>query len=363
MDCPEVGILNIAYQATKGAVVNMTRSWAIEWAPLKIRVNAIAPGLVRTPFIAGITEQPDLLAKIEQLTPLGRLAETDDITGPVLFLAKSGFSNGYGPHSCGRWRDACPIALWRTKSRHNNQGVCGSSRAALALTTCERKICTKDFDLSGKVAALTGSTAGMGFAIARGLAQCGAKIVVSSNAQEDTDQAAHALSSEGFDVAGVRCDITDRRDIGQFGAEAKQAFGKVDILFCNAVGLVPVGPVQDVDLDALDKLLTSTVSSNLALVRQFLPEMAERRYGSIVMMSSIAAQRPSSTLGGYGAAKAALNSIVRSIAIECGAKNVRANAIAPSFVRTAFSKEFWGDVEREKALIAKDSGGPHRRGR
>lgn len=78
---------NIAYQATKGAVVNMTRSWAIEWAPLQIRVNAVAPGLVRTPFIAGLTDQPGLVAKFEQLTPLGRLAEVDDITGPVLFLA------------------------------------------------------------------------------------------------------------------------------------------------------------------------------------------------------------------------------------------------------------------------------------
>jgi NAD(P)-dependent dehydrogenase (short-subunit alcohol dehydrogenase family) len=78
---------NIAYQATKGAVVNMTRSWAIEWAPLQIRVNAVAPGLVRTPFIAGLTDQPDLVDKFEQLIPLGRLAEVDDITGPVLFLA------------------------------------------------------------------------------------------------------------------------------------------------------------------------------------------------------------------------------------------------------------------------------------
>src|SRR5258708_16494276 len=102
----------------------------------------------------------------------------------------------------------------------------------------------KGLDLSDKVAALTGSTAGMGFAIARGLAQCGAKIVVSSNTQEDTDQAAHALSKEGFDVAGVRCDITDRRDIVRFGTGAKRAFGKVDILFCVAVGPAPVGPLQ-----------------------------------------------------------------------------------------------------------------------
>src|ERR1700676_5773581 len=116
----------------------------------------------------------------------------------------------------------------------------------------------KGFDLSDKVAALTGSTAGIGVAIARGLAHCGAKIVVSSNAQEDTDQAAHALSKQGFDVAGVRCDITDRRDIGQFGAEAKRAFGKVDILFGVAVGPVSIGPGHESNLDARENLLIST---------------------------------------------------------------------------------------------------------
>jgi NAD(P)-dependent dehydrogenase (short-subunit alcohol dehydrogenase family) len=115
--------------------------------------------------------------------------------------------------------------------------------------------------------------------------------------------------------------------------------------------------VHEADLDALDNLLISTVSSNLALARQFLPEMAERRYGSIVMMSSIASQRASPLLGGYGAAKAALNGIVRSIAVEWGASNVRANAIAPSMVRTAFSKDFWGDPEREKARMARTPAG------
>jgi dehydrogenase/reductase SDR family protein 4 len=211
----------------------------------------------------------------------------------------------------------------------------------------------KGFDLSGKVAALTGSTAGMGFAIARGLAQCGARIVVSSHEQEDTDQAAHALSKEGFDVAGVRCDITDREDVGRFGAQAKRAFGKVDILFCVAVGPVPTGPMHDLDEDVLDNLLIAAVSNNILLARQFLPEMAERRYGSIVMMSSIASQRASPMLGAYGAAKAALNGVVRSLAIEWGASNIRANAIAPSFVRTAFSKDFWIDPEREKAAAAR----------
>jgi NAD(P)-dependent dehydrogenase (short-subunit alcohol dehydrogenase family) len=78
---------NISYQATKGAVVNMTRALAVEWAGQGIRVNAIAPTWVRTPLIRGITEQPELVQRIEQMTPMGRLAEPDEIVGAVLFLA------------------------------------------------------------------------------------------------------------------------------------------------------------------------------------------------------------------------------------------------------------------------------------
>ena len=83
---------NIVYQATKGAVVNMTRSWAVEWAPHNIRVNAVAPSIIRTPMTEALTSQPDLVAKFEALTPLGRLCEPADMTGPVLFLATAASS-------------------------------------------------------------------------------------------------------------------------------------------------------------------------------------------------------------------------------------------------------------------------------
>jgi dehydrogenase/reductase SDR family member 4 len=211
----------------------------------------------------------------------------------------------------------------------------------------------KGFDLSNKVAVLTGSTAGMGLAIARGLAQCGAKVVVSSNTKEETDQGAYALQKEGYEAKGVRWDVLSRNDIERFAQEAKRAFGRADILFCLAAVPAPLQSVMDSDLAALDAMLLSTVSNNLALIRQFIPDMAERRDGSIVVMSSIASTRASPLLGGYGAAKAALNGLVRSIAVEWGASNVRANAIAPSVVRTDFSKDLWGDPTREKAIISR----------
>ncbi|TCQ26076.1 NAD(P)-dependent dehydrogenase (short-subunit alcohol dehydrogenase family) [Rhizobium sp. PP-CC-3G-465] len=211
----------------------------------------------------------------------------------------------------------------------------------------------KGFDLTGRVAALTGSSSGMGFAIARALCECGAKVVLSGHLEPELDDAVATLSRESYDVAGVVCDITRPEHVAVFGERSMSAFGKVDILFALAAPQAPVGPLQAMTPDAFEKLLSGTVVSNFALARQFLPDMVERRDGSIVFMSSIAAERANPVLGGYGAAKAALNSLVRNIAVEVGAFNVRANAISPSIVRTAFSKDIWSDDEREKALLAK----------
>jgi dehydrogenase/reductase SDR family protein 4 len=209
------------------------------------------------------------------------------------------------------------------------------------------------FDLSKKVAVLTGSTAGMGFAIARGLAQCGAKVVVSSNTQEDTDEGARKLCAEGFEAKGVRCDITRRTDVASFGDQVRDAFGRADILFCLAAPPAPIGPTVELADSEFDGMLVSTVTNNLALMRHFLPDMARRNDGSIVVMSSIASIRANPMLGGYGATKAALNSLVRSIAIEWGAHNIRANAIAPAIVRTGFSRSLWSDAQTEAKYAAK----------
>jgi dehydrogenase/reductase SDR family protein 4 len=184
-------------------------------------------------------------------------------------------------------------------------------------------------------------------------ARAAARLVVSSHLQDDTDEAARKLVAEGFDAKGVKCDIMNASDIAGFGERASEAFGKVDILFCLAAVPAPLGSLYNLSLDAFNEMLVTTVSANLALMRQFLPGMAERKDGSIVVMSSISSMRANPMLAGYGASKTALNGIIRSVATEWGAFNIRANALAPSVVRTNFSKEIWSDPEREKWMLAK----------
>jgi NAD(P)-dependent dehydrogenase (short-subunit alcohol dehydrogenase family) len=208
------------------------------------------------------------------------------------------------------------------------------------------------FDMTGKVAALTGSTSGIGLAIARGYAQCGAAVIVSSHDQDDTAATVALLRGEGFTVEGVKCDITAAGDVASFHDRCLQAFGRVDALTCLAAAPPPQGPIGAATIEEMDSAL-GTVRNNLLLIQKFLPGMAEQRYGSIVLMSSIASIRANPVLGLYGAAKAALNGIVRGIGSEWGAHNVRANAIAPSVVRTPFSAPLWDTPEMERKFAAK----------
>ncbi|MGN5476206.1 SDR family NAD(P)-dependent oxidoreductase [Cupriavidus basilensis] len=135
----------------------------------------------------------------------------------------------------------------------------------------------KGFDLTGRVAVVTGSTSGMGLAIARGLAQCGAQVVVSSHLQSDTDSAASLLASEGFDVKGIPCDITNLDNVRIFSEESKRAFGHVDIVVCHAAGRSRSGQLPKPILIYWTLCSSQQCRNNLVLIRQFLPEMAERR--------------------------------------------------------------------------------------
>ncbi|MGV9853462.1 SDR family NAD(P)-dependent oxidoreductase [Streptomyces sp. NPDC003442] len=209
------------------------------------------------------------------------------------------------------------------------------------------------FDLTGHTVLITGSTAGMGLAIARGYAAFGARTIISSNEQDDVDRALALLKEDGVAAEGIVCNLWEAESAASLAQRATEQFGTVDIVIAHGGGFVTTGPIADVSREDFEKILITGFVNGWDLIRGFLPGMAEAGGGSVVVTSSIAAQEASPMLGAYGTAKAALNGLVRSIAAEWGQKNVRANAIAPAMVRTSFSQQIWDDPDQERAIVAK----------
>lgn len=202
--------------------------------------------------------------------------------------------------------------------------------------------------MRGKTALVTGSTAGMGLEIVKGLHAVGARTILSSNDLADVQRVRESLASEGIDVEGIVCDLRDPASARSLATRAYAEFGPVDALVAHAGGFTPIAPLVDTSESDVEAAFRTAVFHNLMLIDGFLPLMAERGTGSIVVTSSIASVRANPSLGVYGAAKAALNSIVRNVAAEWGAHGVRANAVAPATVRTKFSEVLWSDPDRER---------------
>ncbi|WP_207002820.1 SDR family NAD(P)-dependent oxidoreductase [Trinickia mobilis] len=208
----------------------------------------------------------------------------------------------------------------------------------------------KLFDLTGKVAVVTASTKGMGLAIARAIGSAGAKLVISGRSQETADAAAARLRKEdGIEVMAFACDITDPESVQRF---ALGAFGRIDALVLNAAGNPPVGSMLGQTVQQFDEIMAHGVRGNLALAWALAPQMIERKNGSIVFMSSRAAKRGTGMLGLYGMSKAALDQLVRNLALELGPSNINVNSINPGAVRTDFSRALWENPEREKMTVS-----------
>jgi dehydrogenase/reductase SDR family protein 4 len=209
------------------------------------------------------------------------------------------------------------------------------------------------FDLQGRVAIVTGASKGMGRAIASILAQAGARVVVSSRTQADCDKVAAEISLEKGQNIGIAADMSDPASIKALVETTAAKVGPPDIVVANAAGEVPVGPSAQLDLDALDRIMATNVRNNLLLANLVLPGMAERKYGSFIIMSSIVGSRGSGFLGAYAMTKAAVNQLVRNLAVEWGPQQVRINAIAPTAVRTDFSRVLWEKPEAMAKAVAK----------
>ena len=199
------------------------------------------------------------------------------------------------------------------------------------------------FDLTGKVAVVTGSSRGIGRAIAERLAQHGAKVVVSSRKPDACEPVAAAITAAGGEAIVIPCNISYKEQLQNLVDQTIAHWGGIDILVCNAAVNPHFGPAATIPDEAYDKIMGSNVRSNFWLCNMVCPQMAERGGGSIIIVSSIGGLLGSAQLGVYGLSKAADMQMVRNFAVEWGARKVRANCIAPGLVRTDFARALWED--------------------
>lgn len=206
------------------------------------------------------------------------------------------------------------------------------------------------FDLTGKVAIVTGSSRGIGKASAEALAAHGAKVVISSRKQDACEEVAAAINAEHGDgtAIAVAASISDKDALARLVAETRAAFGRIDILVCNAASNPYYGPLAGIEDEQFRKILDNNVLSNHWLIQQVAPEMRERKDGAIIIVSSIGGLRGSPVIGAYNVSKAADFQLARNYAVEYGPDNVRVNCIAPGLIRTDFARALWEDPEREK---------------
>ncbi len=199
------------------------------------------------------------------------------------------------------------------------------------------------FDLTDKVAVVTGSSRGIGRAIAETMAAFGAKVVVSSRTAEACEPVAQGIRDRGGTAIVIPCNISRKPEVEALATGAVERFGRVDILICNAAVNPVYGPLSQLTDDAFDKIMGANVKSNLWLCNLLIPGMSERGGGAVVIVSSIAGIRGTGVIGGYGISKAADFALCRNLAVEWGPSNVRVNCIAPGLIKTDFAKALWED--------------------
>jgi NAD(P)-dependent dehydrogenase (short-subunit alcohol dehydrogenase family) len=211
------------------------------------------------------------------------------------------------------------------------------------------------FSLDGKVAVITGSSRGIGKAIAERLAEHGAKVVISSRKAEPCQQVADAINARfgaGRAIA-IPANISRKDELQNLVASTNKQFGKIDVLVCNAASNPYYGPQAGIEDDQFRKILENNVIANHWLINFTVPQMIERRDGSIIIVSSIGGLRASPVIGAYCISKAADFQLARNLALEYGPHNVRVNCIAPGLIKTDFARALWENPETLKSVTSK----------
>ena len=209
------------------------------------------------------------------------------------------------------------------------------------------------FSLDDKVALITGSTKGIGKAIALRMAEHGARVVISSRTQSDCDEVAAQIKQSGGKAIALACNINYPEQLKVLVDKTVQEWGKLDVLVCNAALNPYFGPSQDISDEAFDRVMHANIGSVHRLCQLAIPGMADRGEGVVVIISSIAGLKGTDRLGAYAISKAADMQIARNLAVEWGPQNVRVNCIVPGLIRTDFARALWENPEIYQATIAK----------
>jgi NAD(P)-dependent dehydrogenase (short-subunit alcohol dehydrogenase family) len=210
------------------------------------------------------------------------------------------------------------------------------------------------FDMTGQVAVITGSSRGIGRAIAEEMAEHGAKVVISSRKLDVCEEVAAAINAKhgaGTAIA-IAANISSKESLQQLVTETRAAFGKITALVCNAASNPYYGPMADISDEQFAKILTNNIVANNWLVSMVVPEMIERGQGSVTIISSIGGIRASTTIGAYCVSKAADMQLARNLAHEYGPSGVTVNCIAPGLIKTDFAKALWDDPATLKRSTA-----------
>lgn len=211
----------------------------------------------------------------------------------------------------------------------------------------------KLFDMTGKVAIVTGSSRGIGEAIAHAFADHGARVTITSRNLEPCQNVAAAINASypGAAIA-VTSSLSSKETLQAMVDATRDAFGQVDVLVCNAASNPHYGPMATITDEQLRKTLDNNIVAQHWLIQMVVPAMRERKSGSVVIVSSIGGLRGSPILGAYAITKAADIQLTKNLAREYGGDNVRVNTIAPGLVRTDFARALWENPDNLKASTA-----------
>jgi NAD(P)-dependent dehydrogenase (short-subunit alcohol dehydrogenase family) len=211
------------------------------------------------------------------------------------------------------------------------------------------------FDLTGKVAVITGSSRGIGRAIAERMAEHGAKVVVSSRKAAACEEVAKSINEHhGAGAATViPANISSKDDLQNLVNVTNEQLGQIDVLVCNAASNPYYGPMADITDEQLRKVLDNNIVSNHWLISFVVPQMIARKDGAVIIVSSVGGLRGTPVLGAYAISKAADFQLARNLAIEYGPHNVRVNCIAPGLIKTDFARALWDNPETLKNYSGK----------